>query len=86
MALLDIKLADGPVTPVANALTAQGVPFVLVTGASDPALLDGMASAPRVAKPFAWADVEEALSDSADRRSIGRVYCSSASPRGGGGS
>ena len=63
VALLDIKLTDGPVTSVANALTALGVPFVLVTGAVELALLAGMELAPRVAKPFAWAEVEQALAD-----------------------
>jgi CheY-like chemotaxis protein len=37
LALLDVNLADGTVTPVLEALTARGVPTVLYTGADVPA-------------------------------------------------
>jgi len=48
-ALLDVGLADGQAVPVAEALRAAGVPFVLVTGRgpAEPAL----GGAPRLAKP-----------------------------------
>jgi DNA-binding response OmpR family regulator len=53
VALLDLGLRDGPATPVAAALNAAGVPFVLVTG-YNPSDLDAPAlrGAPRLVKPF----------------------------------
>ena len=51
-ALLDVRLNDGAVTLVADALTAAGVPFALLTGTDDPGLPNGLTSAPRVMKPF----------------------------------
>lgn len=63
-ALVNIRLSDGPGTPVVQALRAAAVPFILVTGyegrdLDDPALR----AAPRLTKPFsAWA-LEAALVD-----------------------
>ena len=52
MALLDIRLADGQVTPVAEALKAAGVPFVLVTGCESKEMADPVLSqAPCLSKP-----------------------------------
>ena len=60
-ALLDLKLTDGLVTPVADALTASGVPFILLSGSDDPDLPEGLTSAPRASKPYPWAEVEQKL-------------------------
>ena len=82
VALLDVKLNDGAVTPVADALTASDVPFALLTGTDDPALLNGLASAPRVMKPFAYAQVEEMLRDLV-KIGLGRPAIEGAAARAG---
>lgn len=53
VALLDINLADGPVTLVAQALRAKNVPFVVASAHSRPELVGGeiLAGAPNVGKP-----------------------------------
>jgi DNA-binding NtrC family response regulator len=61
-ALLDLNLNGEPATPVAAALTTQGVPFVLVTGyreaqSSEPELQ----GATRVDKPVNHQDLVRAL-------------------------
>ena len=50
-AVLDISLRDGDVQPVADALSAQEVPFVLFTGGSVRPSLLGDLKAPVVEKP-----------------------------------
>jgi DNA-binding NtrC family response regulator len=62
LALLDLGLRDGPATPVAEALDASAVPFVLMTGSTrldraSPALQ----AAPRLTKPFGLEDLEDVL-------------------------
>ena len=62
MALLDLRLPDGRVTPVAQALATAGVPFAVVSGygpgwAEEPVLR----AAPCLAKPYGRAAVREAL-------------------------
>ena len=62
VALLDLNLNGQPAAPVAAALTAQGVPFVLVTGygesqSSEPELQ----GAPRVDKPVNHQELVRAL-------------------------
>jgi CheY-like chemotaxis protein len=53
VALLDLNLNGEPVTPVARALTDRGVPFVVTSGYSDPALQEPeLRAAPKVDKPF----------------------------------
>jgi len=53
-AVLDVKLGDGLVSPVAGRLTALGVPFVFVTGYGTGCGTDGAhAAAPVLHKPFA---------------------------------
>jgi CheY-like chemotaxis protein len=63
-ALLDVRLADGEVTPVAAALAAIGVPFALVTGCDDRALSEPLSRAPwRIRKPYVPEDVRRTLLD-----------------------
>ena len=62
VALLDLNLNGEPATPVAAALTTQGVPFVLVTGyrasqSSEPELQNAV----RVDKPVDHQDLVRAL-------------------------
>jgi hypothetical protein len=53
VALLDVALKDGTVTPVAEALRAQNVPFIVASAYSQPERVGGevLAGAPNVGKP-----------------------------------
>src|SRR5690242_71372 len=52
VALLDVRLRDGGVTPVAEALRAAGVPFVVVSACGPADLPEpALGGAPRLAKP-----------------------------------
>jgi DNA-binding LytR/AlgR family response regulator len=52
LALLDVNLKGERATPVAAALQARGVPFVLITGYSGPQLSEPeLRAAPRIDKP-----------------------------------
>lgn len=50
-AVLDVNLRGGRVFPVADALTARGVPFVLATGYDDVCIPAAYAGLPRCGKP-----------------------------------
>lgn len=69
VALLDVGLRDGPTTPVAEALAASGVPFILVTayepGDLEPAVLRG---APCLDKPYHAPELRRALLGALGRR------------------
>jgi CheY-like chemotaxis protein len=60
-AVLDIKLRDGVVYPVAEALRARGVPFVFTTGYSEHAIPDRYKDIARYEKPFDPVQVARAL-------------------------
>jgi CheY-like chemotaxis protein len=60
-AVLDIKLRDGVVYPVADALRARGVPFVFTTGYNEHAIPDRYKDVARYEKPFDPAEVARAL-------------------------
>ena len=60
-AVLDIKLRDGVVYPVAEALRARGVPFVFTTGYNEHAIPDRYKDVARYEKPFDPAQVVRAL-------------------------
>ena len=51
-AVLDIKLLDGQVFPVADALAARGVPFVFATGYQAEVLGGRYAGVPRIEKVY----------------------------------
>lgn len=53
VALLDVTLKDGAVTPVAEALRGRKVPFVVASAYSRPELIGGdvLVGAPNVGKP-----------------------------------
>jgi CheY-like chemotaxis protein len=62
VALLDVNLCDGRVTPVAEALTAMGVSFAVVTGYDnvvfdEPVLRD----AAKVSKPYSIGEIERTI-------------------------
>lgn len=56
-AVLDVNLCGTMSFPLADRLTEAGVPIMFVTGYDDWALPDHYALTPRIAKPFAYADV-----------------------------
>jgi len=51
-AVLDLNLAGEPSTPIADALTARGIPFVVATGYGAEGLPEGHAEVPVLAKPY----------------------------------
>ena len=60
-AVLDIKLRDGMVFPVAEALRARGVRFVFTTGFNEQAIPDRYKDVARYEKPFDPTQVARAL-------------------------
>jgi DNA-binding response OmpR family regulator len=61
-AFLDVNLAGEAVFPVAEALTARGVPFLLLSGYGDQAVPEGR-DWPIRGKPFDVSNVLQVLSD-----------------------
>lgn len=59
-AILDVNLNGQTALPVAEALTAQGVPFVLATGRTD-VLQPELQGAPRLGKPVDHNELVRAL-------------------------
>jgi DNA-binding LytR/AlgR family response regulator len=60
-AILDVQL-DGTVSlPLADALIAQGVPVILVTGYDITTLPDRFANTPRLPKPFSDVNFDEMI-------------------------
>lgn len=61
-AIIDLNLGRGIFsTPVADALRARGVPFLLATGYGATEQTDAMGYASLLSKPFAMDDVKSAL-------------------------
>ena len=62
VALLDVNLKGERATPVAGALQARGVPFVVITGYSNQQLTEPeLRAAPRLEKPVNAGDLRHAL-------------------------
>ena len=62
IALLDVNLKGERATPVAAALLARGVPFVLITGYSAPQLSEPeLRAAPRIDKPVNCRSLKRAV-------------------------
>ena len=61
VAILDVNLRDGPCWPVADALTAKGVPFVIATGGHVDPPPAAHAAVPNLPKPFTIDGVRVAL-------------------------
>src|SRR5674476_863310 len=61
VAVLDVNLNGQLSYPIADALTARGVPFVFVTGYDKDRMLDGYRSFPVLQKPFHRADLTDTL-------------------------
>ena len=61
-AILDVNLRGGEKSwPIADALAAKGVPFVLATGGSTDGLADAHRDRPTLPKPFTMDAVAKAL-------------------------
>lgn len=60
-AILDVKLHDESIDPVADALAARAVPVVLATGYAPTALAQRFAGFPMVQKPYSLDDLRQAL-------------------------
>lgn len=61
VAIVDVNLRDGPCWPVADALKARGVPFVISSGGHVEPPPATYKDAPHLAKPFTLDGVQEAL-------------------------
>lgn len=61
VAVLDINLEGEDTLSIAEALQAQGAPFVFVTGYADRVLPDALQDTPRVIKPVNPAELFEVL-------------------------
>jgi CheY-like chemotaxis protein len=68
-AMLDINLNGSDSHPVAEALSARGVPLVYSTGNTDHGLRDGYSRRPVLRKPFNMRSWSRYLPDSNSRRS-----------------
>src|SRR4051812_2151546 len=64
-AVIDLHLTDGLATPVTEALSALGIPFMLLTGCDDDVALPG--SVPRLGKPYALEALERTVRQLLDR-------------------
>ncbi|HWK35319.1 response regulator [Sphingomonas sp.] len=63
-AIVDVHLRGGEVSwPVADALDAAGLPFVIVTGGSNDSIVDRHRDRPALAKPFTMESVQQVLAD-----------------------
>lgn len=61
-AILDVNLSGGEKSwPIADALAAADIPFVLATGGSGDMIVDAHQDRPVLAKPFTMDAVEQAL-------------------------
>ena len=67
-AVLDINLRNERVYPVADALSARGVPFVFTTGYDAVALPNSYDRAPRCEKPVDPAQLVRCLSNTGSRK------------------
>ncbi len=63
-AIVDVNLRGGETSwPVADALAAAGVPFLIATGGSGDTIAEEHRGRPLLAKPFTMDGVERALAD-----------------------
>jgi DNA-binding response OmpR family regulator len=62
-AVLDIKLTDGTSLPVAKALAARGIPFVIATGYERESIHPGYNGAPVLTKVFLRHELLDAIAE-----------------------
>ena len=61
LAILDVNLNGEPISPVADALVARGVPFVFATGYGEHGLPEPYRDRPTLNKPFQLEGLERML-------------------------
>ena len=69
-AILDVKLRDADIFPVAGLLTSRSVPFLFLTGVDEQAVPPEFSAAPCIAKPFEWSKVQSILRCMLSRRVV----------------
>ncbi len=67
-AVLDVNLGGMKVFPVADALTARGVPFIFATGYGPSGVSTRYPHTPVIAKPFDAVQLKQALTSAMDRK------------------
>lgn len=60
-AVIDINIRGGKIYPVARALAARNIPFLLASGYADRTLPPDLAGRPRLEKPYNRADLDREL-------------------------
>jgi DNA-binding response OmpR family regulator len=71
-AILDVRLRDADIYPVASLLASRGVPFMFLTGVDEDSVPAEFSAAPCVRKPFEWSTVRSTLLYLLNRRADDR--------------
>jgi CheY-like chemotaxis protein len=80
-AILDLRVRDGSVAPVADALAEKGVPFVFSSGSDAGAIEERHAHRPMISKPFMDDDLKLVVLDTWTLAQSGRAAQSHAAER-----
>ncbi len=67
IAILDVNLNGQPISPVADALVARGMPFVFATGYGERGLPEAYRDRPTLKKPFQMDGLKQMLQTALDR-------------------
>ena len=67
IAILDVNLNGQPISPVADALVARGMPFVFATGYGERGLTEPYRDRPTLKKPFQMDGLKQMLQIALDR-------------------
>jgi CheY-like chemotaxis protein len=67
IAILDVNLNGQPISPVADALVARGMPFVFATGYGERGLPEPYRDRPTLKKPFQMDVLKQMLQTALDR-------------------
>jgi CheY-like chemotaxis protein len=67
IAILDVNLNGQPISPVADALVARGMPFVFATGYGERGLPEPYRDRPTLKKPFQMDGLKQMLQIALDR-------------------
>jgi CheY-like chemotaxis protein len=67
IAILDVNLNGQPISPVADALVARGMPFVFATGYGERGLPEPYRDRPTLKKPFQMEGLKQMLQTALDR-------------------
>ena len=70
-AILDVNIGGEKVYPVAEALTAKGVPFIFATGYGVAGISEAFSHVPALAKPYERRTLERALATALNRPTAG---------------